>query len=850
MLGGLFAGAAAEATDRSMREWRDLFDRRQLQERNLDIQEAQLEWEQERAKILDAYNKGVHDDNMNLHFINTTFESWENMTVDGRAAAIQQFRDLAQVNPVFATYAGTLESMFSRGITVDPMQGMEILQAVQNAEPGSLPYPTFMVEMAAKSVANSLSMEGAERDSFIKSNMDWANELAANRDVIHEQTRQAAINENLKATAYIQNMESQTRYQDVQAEFATQQMQQEAEKHPFIIEGLSLQNESTRLQNFEQNWRNGILDEQWELNQRKLLADIANVEGANKLFNATFDEQVRQMAAKTQMLESEARVAIATENSRIMVENGQWDLLQAQIDKLRQDTATAQAQEQFISGQTAMLSVEELSMRSSILSDLVASGNVEMLQKFAPDLLGDWATEEEAELIISSLTEIAGKIRDRDMAKAASEAVVATVEADYYERQKAAEVQALEADAQVAQNVAETWYEELERRRDLDERRMRVEEGHLKLGEDRLAWDKEKFWAEMDEKRNSRLGQSLRGGDLIDLLDDIQNATSWDSVKITNEQNAILDLEEEYQQLLSLSSGGGNLMAHPLGQKYGLMTPADAAFQAQLLEAKIEARRENLVNGVYQVFTLAASRGHPLQPEDIGLDPDSPYFQRALGRSGLHTLDSIHTGDGIEVNVETLSDAVIRDQPKIAADIDSYLASQADLLAADLTGGTAGLLSVLRNKYGEHVLKELGINSATALRSYMEPLIQERNQHAGAAAMALAHYGDGDLTDINSRQDLIIRTQTDIDTLTELRAQVEAMRPDVTHLGVNWGTQLSDAASQIEPLLPQGISARKGWGPFSNVTKESLLSGIDQALIALTQMQSGVIYFNHHTPPR
>lgn len=853
-IGGVFSGQAATAFNDSLLRWEQLQQQEEaarkqaeLQERQLDIQEAQNKWQKERAKYLDAYNMGVHDDEMDAQFIRTTFENWDQMTTEGKAQAIQQFHTLAQDNPVFGRYAGTLTSMFSRGITVNPDEGMAILIELQRAEPGSVPYPKWMVELAAEAVANGLGMEGDERKSFIDSNLAFVDALLSDNEEARAAAMEAASLENQKAQAQIEDLNAGTALKGAQTEATTAETEFLMDRAPLLLDQLRLQNKGYELANFEQNFRNGILDERWALDQRDMLASIVGKENQNELFDATFEYQVRQITANTTMTEVEARVALATENAKILVANGQPELLQAQIDQINQATLTDAAQEDYFQGQTTLLSTQNIKARTDILTALVQKGQPELFSQFAPQLLDGFVPEEDQAEVIEDLTTVATRIRDTDAKTAASQAILAAANAEYAERTVDARVRTTEAEADEAESSAEIrgyeaehWLDDRKFARDMEERKVEVQEGYLALENEKWDFNREAQIEQRETLKNSPWGSGLANyDDPIDLMNAVGNATTWDAGKVSDFRVRIQEARNLAGQLRALSLDFNR--GHPLAMEYGLESADDAAALALQNEELVDTLTDSLVDGLGSNIALADSVGYIPSKEMLGIESDQGLYDRAMAAAGYSNRATI-TNDKGEPILD-IDEATAQARLTLDDYIDAFLISPG-ALDADIQGASAGLYQALESKYGAGVLENLGIEAPADVVKYVQPVMEERTSALQGATEAAELFG-GDLTTVDGRQALKSEINSSVDTLRGLWNQVQ----DITNADYFTNSDhVVDLMYQVTQALPPHL--RPNFFTRALMTKGRVVDMINDGLIYYANLGGYVSYFDRHPLPQ
>jgi len=107
------------------------------------------------------------------------------------------------------------------------------------------------------------------------------------------------------------------------------------DERPLLLERLILSNQLLAGEVQQRNILNGYLDARQQAELSNILLGNEQISGNIRLFEATFDSVVREMAAKANISESQARVLTATEAMDIAIRQGQVDQIPLLLEKLQ-----------------------------------------------------------------------------------------------------------------------------------------------------------------------------------------------------------------------------------------------------------------------------------------------------------------------------------------------------------------------------------------------------------------------------------------------------------------------------------------------------------------------------------
>ena len=831
---GLFSGAAAEKTNESLLEWKKLFALEEanqrtadLQERQLGIQQAQLDWDKERQRLIDQYNLGVIERGERERFAQTTIE----LMKDDRTSAEQRYTYWRSLSDMGSMYAPTAEALLKDRLMVTPREGLSLLNQVANAKPGDMFDRTF-VQMSATAVAQSQGWDQEQTQDYVDNYMAILDGLESGKEQMDQALLDEATLKNNQLAATIEATEANTALTQTQTQAIATELGWKAEDRPYELRILASQAGLLETQQFVEAFKANKMPEEWEAQNRLLWAEISKAENANQLFESTFKYQVRQVAAAAQISEEEARYLVATSGIRDALAQGELDRVRATTDLINQQVLSEKANTDLLWGQVDALSVEQTSTKVGIIGALVESGNSALLRELAPDLLAGIVGEDRVAGLVDSLGSIASQNLESDQKLAAANATMAHWQAEYAEETFVARVNQADAESRLAIQQADTYMADREWNRYLQEQGLLMDQDRTKA-----------YIASLQPV-------AMKGGsptNTIDVLNAVQDSTGWSTGKIAEYRTNIIDAQTELAEVRSLVSPNGSVnTTSELAMKYGITSAEDVAAVVGRMEARVNALQDNLVSGYQQIISGGMSRGMFFTAADLGFANDDPLFGRAWARMGMiRTDDSAGftdpvTGETVPGSpVTSLSAAAREAAPQVQTAILDWLGSNPGDSLSDTFGGAYGLLSTLQDRFGAAVMDELGFTSASALAEKMAPMREQYGQNSAALQEGSQALGI-DTSTRDGRNQLVAQSQARIDALSSLRREVMQ----------RWGGSFQDRqglTQAIQTLLPPGAQLSDGFNwwtdQFAGQSQQQILDAIDAAIGSYTNYQSGALYF-------
>lgn len=706
----LFTGAAALGTNESLLRWREQREaerarrvQEEIQQRQLEMQQAQLEWEKESQRLYEQFQLGVIDRQERERFALKTIELMQ-QTPDPQG----RLRMWQALDSIGSSYAGLAEGLLSDSLISDPQQALEYLQNLANAEPGQ-GFDVNVTRVYAQAAARFMGLSGQEADEFVQSYVDLANDLNAGKETIDQTKTDAARLGVQDLAAGIELKQAQTESIRQQTAERDERLSWDRELHPEVYRASVAQADLLEQQAIQEAIRNDYLPEQLRANNNLIWEQIRDLDNRNELFEATFEDQVRLIAANADIQEEEARHLLATAHVRDALVQGDLDRVQATVDLLKAQTDTERAQAEYLGVQAESARVANETARIGILMELVTKGQPHMLATFAPQLLEGMVSEEDMPGLIDALTGIASQRLDDELKMSEASARVAMAQADYEERtledrvaSQAAQRRALEAGADIQEFQRDFWHEDREFDQWLKRENLRIQEAQANA-----------YIASLN--RPAGIGSA----NPLEVLKDIKDGTGWTIEKLESERATLAEMEADLAVLMEAATSGTLTDVTWLVDKWGLAaTNLEAAVAA--LQTKIESKRTSITNGYQAILDGGMSRNIMFTPGMLGLSEDDPFYRAAIDRYPFFRQASAEF---------TAQQQATRDR------VDQRLAQAATANTEDwfLTGGGAkAVYDELVNDpdVGAERLADIGIHSAADLLDDYESASQEYKTHA------------------------------------------------------------------------------------------------------------------------
>lgn len=485
-----FAGAGAQAYDQSLKQWRQLFQEQEQFDAQMDMREQELEvtkdrydWEKEFNQMQLDFQEKEFDANRLSNWYDNAMAAWPNMTSGERLALVENFNQMdTSYNPnLMSGYSTLLQSQVRD--TMSPQAAKGYLANIFN-QPLGTRVPEWLANEALRVLADDPEYDSikAQVDAFVGGNAEeW-------EQVRNNEWTQAQL-ETDRARVDIANVAGDTDLAAAQAASIYQDMEIDAELRPVILAQETSRRDILQNQAVQEGIRAGRLDEQITASLSETYASIRGMDNEDELFNATFEDVVSQISSEAGISAANASYLVATETARIALANGDVERMLATVDQIRMQTEAIEADIELTG---VRMESEKLAMteaRVRIAQDLVANGDVELLNAVAPDLLGTVVGEDAAAALTADLAEIAQSNRSDEQKLYDTNLRVSMAQAEYEERTLEDRVSAVASSAEYAAWEVATAEEDRLLRNNLAERGMRVDEGHLALLRDRYTLD-------------------------------------------------------------------------------------------------------------------------------------------------------------------------------------------------------------------------------------------------------------------------------------------------------------------------------------------------------------------------
>lgn len=715
-----FWGSAAEATDRSMKEWKALWDaeeaekkKSEIAEKQLAMQQAQLDWEKQRVDIMNNYNTGVLD--------RAEREAWakETLRLMGETDnPEQQWGYYTALRDAGSMYASTALHSINNSLVSSPREAQQFLASVINAQPGTAFDPEW-VRINADAMAGYLRLEGKEREQYVQGYLDLATQLGDEKGEVDQLLLDRLRLDNNKLSSDIELNEANTSNLNQRTQEIATRLGWDAEKHPYELGILESQTSLLQSEAAIKALQADNMPTQILLQNRQLYASIQGQEDANRLFAETFDYQVRQMAAATGMQEEELRHLLATATVRDAIVTGNLDQLNATVDYIKAQTETEGYQQQLLGAQTDASRIANQSARIGIVNELVEAGQGALLAQVAPGLLSGMVGEEQLPELVTALEGIANERLDSDLKLRAANARIAIAQADFDEQTMADRAQQEANQARASGVQADLLQKQLDYYDDDREFSQWATREGLSI---------QRMQAQAYVNNLNRPAEVKGEAPLtrMDVLKTVKDATGWTTSSLAGERDQLNDMQLELARLQVALDNNNLPVIQDLANKYGL-DPSTGDSMAAALEARIATKQDNIINGLHQIIDGGLAYNMEFVPSDLGLPDDDPLFRAALERYPFFR-DRQLVNDAVAPEVQDAANAAIR----------SAIGNSPDMAdGTGMLGGSFGVYSYLMDTVGEDALKAAGINGAyDLLGTYQQTAAsyQENVQRASAFA--------------------------------------------------------------------------------------------------------------------
>lgn len=612
-----WAGAAAQATDTSMKEWRRLFQVDQDLEFRRTEAQTNREFEN-RWRELQLAAQGEQFDrtmqyNMGKYWMDN-FNTLDPTQQDQIATWMEEAK-----NP----FAQGFRSSIRRSIFSNPDQAIGYLDQLNSGQ-GQERFDTFRVESAARMAGEMQGLTGSNLDEYVQRYMDLAEQRNTGAEEIDanllEQTR---IGTN-QARATLAQTEAETGRVDAQTASIYQDIDIQDD-----LRGILLEQETARLgilqsEEVQAGIRAGRLDEEITASLAESYARVRGLDNENELFEATFDSMVDKMVSEASIARSEAAYLVATESARIALAQGNVELLNTNIAKLNSEIANIEANTERtgVLMESDHLAITEAKVK--IAQDLVESGSVEMLGAVGRDLLASVVGEDAVDALVADLSEVAGSNRDEDDKLVDANLRIAVAQADYEERTLESRIQVATSEAQYSDWRAQN----AERIQEFNEWATR--EG-LRLDERRV----DLLFAQYDAQQALAEREAAGTGATVpvtDVINEIRLARGQSPADVEGLWGEYKQAEADLLLLQGAVSGASPLGPDQLQSLILRYNPGDSMmdasgaidFQAltQYVSEIATQKRNQAISGATSFLTLGAGQGVIFSPQELGFSSD------------------------------------------------------------------------------------------------------------------------------------------------------------------------------------------------------------------------------------
>lgn len=729
----LFAGSAAQSTNDSLLQWRQLWQQQDQANKNYELAQQQMSFQaqqqldsqafQERmAKAQEAFQLGVLDRNELFEISKLTIDMMPNMSLESQWAQVEALQEMG--SPLTHVARGNVRA----GLFDNFQDAVSLVDSVFTAPIGT-PFNAAFVGLAADAVIARSGLEGEAAENF-RADLEAALEArqgdAERWEGMQWGNAQTALDQ---ARANVVQTRTETKNIDAQTQSIFQGMQFDAEKHGFIIDSLDLQNQLLSSEVAISQIREGNLPAQFAAELRNLNAQTRGLENGNELFKRTVDLQVEQLSTELDISREQLRHDLATGMARDAIVQGDLDYLRATIDYVGQQELESAARTEGLHVSADAAKLDMTNTRVSIITSLVEMGRGDLLGQVAPDLLAGLDIPEDAQgELLASLTETANsrltaaeKIEKANVQVALAEARYATWNANTIGERTA-------ADAARADRA-------------------------LDLQAEGLAIERTRVGAYANSLNSPAGASSVPISDVHNAVKNGIGISVGDLTTNTEDYNGWVQADEELLNFGEIGEDGSFTVTDPtgveaLGAQYGLDPMLSADEMANTLRSMFaietrttRARAEADTLAYIRAF-MEESGGRIPNAGELGFETGDPIFVAAMNRvPGMTLLDEAATGVGLDLE-------------NIASELSPTIGEDGILF-----GGAAAVYEALVEQHGIPAMEAAGFFDASSLiptlqRHSIEYQGYYSQAQAGAEALGSITGQTWDLTSTADRANL------------------------------------------------------------------------------------------------
>ena len=415
----LFAGTASTQAADTQAKWKQMF----LSQQQIDQQRAAMEEQarqfnqqmsatEQRAfderefqvkleQMRQDFTAGQADTKATIDLATTVLQAG----IDGKLSndQLMSFAEEISVMPYAAPYAPLIKSTVQRSMFDNPQQAQTVLEQVSAAGLNE-PIPSKALFQQALQVALNFVPE-ADRKSTEAYYLDMYDKKSANIEFVTNAGLEAITLGNLQGQANLQQTVKQTESIVAGIDLTKVQIAQGeydlANNAPIATKLLEGQLKNQTLVNSDLEIRLDSLPHTLAL---EIAAKEMNVQQMTDTYDAVVSTVLAQARAanlsndvteaQLELLGSEVRVQLATEGARIAIQEGNLDLLNANIEQINtsiavgRDSLLTSKQDRELKNQQAEVFRQDAELRvASLLADMFAQGQIEMIDSVGPKLL-------------------------------------------------------------------------------------------------------------------------------------------------------------------------------------------------------------------------------------------------------------------------------------------------------------------------------------------------------------------------------------------------------------------------------------------------------------------------------
>lgn len=715
MFSGTFSGSAAQALNQSLLEWQRLWLAEEEMEKDAnaererqELEQQRLQWQKEaEAARLDAQNDA--DAAARLATIqDNQFKYFQQL--ESPSLKIKMAQGLDNDHP----YKQEMLNSVSDEIFSNVTHALEYVDTyLNNAEIGVVP-DLFILESAAKSIANYRGLEGKERQDLIDLYLSKGEELINKGEIVRDARTQAELDraereglENRRTEGQIELDAAQTEQIKTNTALLEAEGLREEDRH--IWAGERHQAEMLKMQQeYAQNEKINPLIVQGLTydNDGKLL----DLEIRNATKNATIKsilDQAALVGVERELKEIELHYAWENAELDIALKTNERDHITATIDSIRQNIKESEARitSLGINDELALSQLDE--QRIATFTKLMGSGHVDLARKYADEFIGDIVGHEGMENILDNMAARAERQLDTETMELEAAYDIAFWQSVHAEKNAESDMRARAAAADNAEVQAQYAADVITSQIEANNANIRASDANVAL-------------------QNARVTEILTGGgggdgtpaniptSLLEFMDDNRLTMGWTFEKIADLKTeydvtdaSIKHEESLFYQLAEGTPEQRNAAAQELASLYGMEpryfnNPDNVAQLHAQKQAEWTSSREMaaapLTNALTILFNNAFPLGVDMNPQAFGIDPNAPYWQAALLRN-----PAIRSAS--EAEAAALSQAANEAMPDMYARLEIFSSSNSPELIA--TVGPSVVWDAMSQEYGEDVVAEV-----------------------------------------------------------------------------------------------------------------------------------------------